>query len=476
MKKRIVLWGSDKEDKKILLGLELQEEENNILLHVVPEEKATEDFYKSMMNVWREGNEVAMPEGHSTMVRPLSMTDDILPEDIKVERTDIVNRAKTEWHFVVLSSKLYALYKTELEDIKTKVEGLTKFEGAVWEEMKGFWSKVQEQARERNLFREHATELKKETNAIFETLKKLRKSLDQEFKKLSSEHLGSFMTKLNGVQEKIDKGLGLKPLFEELKHLQAEFKGLDFTKDDRSKAWKKLDGAFKNLKEKKYGNSAGGGRDESNLQRVERRYNGLLNAIQKMERSISKDKSELDYQNKRAAQSEGQLEQQIRQAKMAMMQGRAASKEEKLADMLKTKTELEGRIAQEKIRDQKKQEKKQIEDTKKKVKEKIANEIKAKSESHDKEKLEKTANEIAASKGKAPVAPVELGVTAPEEPKDDPVAKTADTPKEAKQGLIGAIAATVGDAIEDVVDTVKAVAEVVEDKIEETIENLTEEE
>jgi len=449
MKKRIVLWGTDKEDKKILLGLELQENENNILLHVVPEEKATEDFYKSMMNVWREGNDVQLPEGHTTLTRPLSITDDILPEDIKVERTDIINRAKTEWHFVVLSSKLYTLYKSELEDLKTKVAGMSKFEGAVWEEMKGFWSKVQEQARERNLFREHASELKKETNEIFESLKKLRKSLDQEFKKLSSEHLSTFMTKLNGVQEKIDKGLGLKPLFEELKNLQAEFKGMDFTKEDRSKAWKKLDASFKDLKEKKYGKSGAGSREESNLQRVERRYAGLLNAIQKMERSIKKDKSELDFQDRRAAQSEGQLEQQIRQAKMAMMQGRVTSKEEKLNDMLKTKAELEGRIEQEKIRDQKKQEKKEIEETKKKVKEKIANEIKAKSETHDKEKLEKSANAIA---GKT------------------------ETTKESKQGLIGAIAATVGEAVEDVVDTVKAVAEVVEDKIEDTLDSLKEEE
>ncbi len=481
MKKRIVLWGTDKEDKKILLGLELQEEENNILLHTIPQEKATEDFYKSMMNVWREGNDVAMPEGHATMVRPLSMTDDILPEDIKVERTDIINRAKTEWHFVVLSSKLYALYKTELEDIKTKVEGLTKFEGSVWEEMKGFWAKVQDQARERNLFREHANELKKETNDIFERLKKLRKTLDQEFKKLSSEHLDTFMTKLNDVQEKVDKGLGLKPLFEELKSLQAEFKGIDFTKDDRSKAWKKLDGTFKNLKEKKYGKS-GGGREESGLQRVERRYNGLLNAIQKMERSINKDKSELDFQDKRAAQSEGQLEQQIRQAKMAMMQSRVVSKEEKLQDMLKTKTELEGRIEQEKIRDQKKQERKEIEETKKKVKEKIANEIKAKSESHDKEKLEKSATAIK-GKPQTKLPPVEL-------PKDEPVKKEAPVVEaptsetsaaessvpEAKQGLIGAIAATVGEAMEEVVDTVKAVVEVVEDKIEDTVQSLTEEE
>ena len=449
MKTRIVLWGTNHEEKKVLLGLELKEDENTVNVNVIPEDKATEDFYKQMMGTWRDGGEITFPDEVNTLERPLSITEDILPENIRVERTDIVNRAKTEWHFVVLSSKLYKLYKTELEDLKTRIEGLTKYEGALWEEMKGFWSKVQDQSREKNLFREHANELKKETNNLFETMKGLRKKLDQEFKKVSTETLTSFMTKLNDVEEKIEKGLGLKPLFEELKNLQQEFKGLDFTRDDRSKAWKKLDNAFKNIKEKKYGSAGNTGR-ETGLQRVQRRYNGLISAIQKMERSINKDKSDLDYQAKKANESEGQLEQQIRQAKIVMMKDRVSSKELKLADMHKTKVELEAKIKQEEKREEKRKEKEEIEKTKEKVKEKIASEIKAKSDAleGDKEKLEKSASAISSKKAK---------------PKED-------------QSLIAAITATVGDAIEDVVDTVKAAAEVVGEKVEETIESITSEE
>jgi len=101
------------------------------------------------MERWRSGSEIVFPEGHTTLERPLSITEDILPEEIKVDRTDLIIRAKTEWQFVILSSKLFSMYKSELEDITDKVKSLSGFESGVWEELKGFWTKVQQQSREK---------------------------------------------------------------------------------------------------------------------------------------------------------------------------------------------------------------------------------------------------------------------------------------------------------------------------------------
>jgi len=118
MKKKIVIWANDENDKKILVGLELKAEENKIAIHTFPEEIATEVFYNEMMENWRNDKEVAFPEGHTTQEKPLSITESILPENIKVTRSDIVNRAATEWQFIVLSTKLYEMYKSELAEKK----------------------------------------------------------------------------------------------------------------------------------------------------------------------------------------------------------------------------------------------------------------------------------------------------------------------------------------------------------------------
>jgi len=424
MKKKIVLWGTDEADKKLLIAIELLEKENKTKLLTFPEEIATEELYKNLMDKWRTGQELDFPEGHKEEVRPLSVTDSLLPDNIKADKTDIINRAKSEWHFVVLSSKLYELYKGELEDLTEKVKQVSKFEKNLWEEAKSFWGKVQEQSRERNLFREHAETLKQDTNKVFDQLKEYKKVLNQEFKAISSKHKDTFYTQLGDIQAKIEKGLGLGPIFEELKKLQGDFRGTEFTREDRTKVWNRLDKAFKDVKEKRFGKQSNN--SNSGLDRVQRRYDGLMSAIDKMKRSIDRDKSDQKYQDRLISETEGQLEQQIRQAKVVMIKEKIASKELRLADMMKTKAELEVKIEQEKVREEKRKEKEKIEKAKKEVKQKIANEIEEKNKAMaaDSASLTAAAAAISSTKKKVTPPPVEL-------PKDNIVPDVAAVKVEA---------------------------------------------
>ena len=360
MKTKIVLWGTNAKDEKVLLAVDLLEETNSVQILIFKEEVATELFYNQMMNQWREGQPVPLPD-HDTIVRPLTMTENLLPDDLRTTRTDILNRAKTEWHFVVLSSKLFRSYADEIQEFKDRVEQLSQFDSGIWEEMKSFWQKVQSQVREKNLYRHHASELRDKTNALFDNLKSLKKALDAEFEELSSTHLNTFKEKLQDIEDRVEKGLGLQPIFNELKDIQRSFRDTNFTRRHRNEVWKKLDGLFKLVKEKKYGNKDGGG---TALSRINRRYQGLLAAIKKMESSIVRDKKEKEFQQSRIDDTDGQLELQIRQAKMAMIEERIQSKEKKLAEMLQTKQELEKRTEIEEKRQSKKKAKPTEEDKK----------------------------------------------------------------------------------------------------------------
>ena len=445
MKKKIVLWGNDGEDKKILIGIELKAEENKVDIYTFSEDIATEEFYNQLMDQWRSNKETAFPEGHKVIERPLSMTDDLLPEDIKVQRTDLITRAKTEWHFAVLSAKLYDMYHTEVEDLKEKVDRLTDFDNGIWNELIAYWDKLGNQIKERNLFREQADTLRDKSNVLFEQLKALRSKANEEFAKVSAEKLEEYKVKLNAINEKVEKGLGLKPIFEELKDIQHKFKDEKFTKRDRNKLWKNIDILFKKVKEKKYGKPQDTGGNQ--VSRLDRRYQGLMGAIEKMERSINRDQQDIDFQNKRAGETDGQLEAQIRQAKVQMIQGRIASKQEKLNEMLATKVDLEKRAEKEKQRAIKNKEKEEIKKKKEEVKEKIAAEMEQKSQNIDAQKLEAAASAIKESK----------------------------KPKTAKkESMLGTIATMASEAIEDVVDTAKAVGEVVSDKIEEKYDDVKE--
>jgi hypothetical protein len=402
MKRRLVLWGENAAEEKHLYALDLQEDQSKVEIYAFPLEVATETFSQDMMKKWRNGNEVAFPEKHETFERPLNLSDSLLPEDIKVKQTDLINRAQTEWNFVVMSGKLHKAYLSELQDLKMRIDRLENYDKGMWEELKTFWNKVQTQIRDKNLFGEQATEIRKATDEAFDTMKNLRKKMNEVFTEESEKRQDQFMEKLKDIEEKVEKNLGLKPLFEELKSIQRDFNKTKFTQKHRQKVWNKLDGLFKVIKEKRFGDKASN--DSSPKGRLERRYNGLQRAIQKMKSSIGRDEGDLKFENKRIEKTDGQLELQMRQAKLKMIEERVKSKQAKLDDMLKTQKELERKIEREIERERQaeiaKEKQKAAEEAKKKIKAKIESEKKERSE-EEKAKIQAAAEKIQGDKPKS---------------------------------------------------------------------------
>lgn len=409
MKTKLVIWGSNEKDERVLLAMELLPEQNEVILYAFPEESATDEFVAQMMGNWRDGISVAFPENHQEIRRPLAMAESLLPDNFRVERGDVIQRAQSEWAFVVLSYKLQKSLESELDSLSEKVHAMQEFSSGVWDELKGFWDKVMVQARDRNLFREHIDQLRDKSNGLFDHLKSLRKASEMKLRQQSGEIASAFNEKLDDVFAKVSEGKHLINLFETLKGLQREYHDLALTRDDRNKLWARLDEAFKLVKEKRFGDKQVGGAAKNPGSRIEGRLQGLLDAIGKMQKSIERDEKDLHFENKRIDSSGGQLEVQLRQAKLAMIQDRVDSKKEKLADMLKTKADLEAKAAEAEERQKAQEEKRKIDAAAKEIKDRIAREIQESGKELEKsaEELEAAAKEIAAMKKKGPrVIPV----------------------------------------------------------------------
>lgn len=489
MRNKIVLWGTNATDERILVALELKIEENKVMIYTFSEALATDDFYQQMMENWRNDKEepVVFPEGHQAISRELSITESLLPDEIKVERTDLIQRAQTEWHFVVLSSKLSEAYRAEIKELEEKLSSLKDYDKEIWSNLKNFWEKVQQQMRDRTLLREHADEIKARTNAAFDALKNLRTKMDDEFRESSKDNMQRFSDAIEDVEKRIKENTHLNKIFDELKRLQKDLRGTTFTKEHRNKLWQRIDNAFKEVKEKRFGDRAAGANEGSNnsggnspLDRITSRYNGLLHAIEKMERSINRDEDDLAFQARQIDRTDGQLEAQIRQAKVQMIEQRVNSKREKYEDMMKTKVQLEDKIEKEQAREAQRQAKQQEEAARReaeaKAKEKIAEDIRLQQEKLEQEsgeQLASAAQAINEQKGGSHKK-ISSEPTPPETPLEEVKAAPETKAPKAEESILEAIGTTIGESLEDVVDTVKAIAEVVADKIDKKVDDLKE--
>jgi len=429
MKNRIALWGKNDHGDKLLLALELMPESARVRVFIFNEASVGEEFHQAITRDWRDGKEVDFPEGHTQDERDLSVSGNLLPDGISADKPEILSRIQAEWNFSILSGRLFTAYQSELIELKDKIGQSLRFDKARWDELKGFWDRVQTQAREKSLFRDHTEQLKTQANALFEQLKEMRGKLDEEFERNSRTVFEELKLKLEDIERKVSEGVRLQPLFDELKEMQKKIRDLKLSREDRNRIWDKLDATFKALKAKRFGPENPEG--DNPLIRIQKRYDGLVAAIRKMEGSVARDEEELRFQNGRVDASSGQLEAQIRQAKVVLIEERIRSKKDKLVEMVATKMDLERRMEQLRTKDKKKEENQRREEARKAAQDKIAEDI---------------ANASAARE-------------------KDP---------QTRESLLGAAAAILGDSLIEVVDTVKAVASVVEEKVEEKLEEIRE--
>ena len=345
-----MLWAiqttNEQPEEKVLLALELHPDDNKVTAWVFGGESASQEFSDQLMNHWRKGEAVTFPESATKFVQDLSASSNLLPDSLRPEREELLKRSQTEWLFIVLSTKLYRAYLAELEELHENVNKLEFYDKPSWDGMKSFWDKVQSQINEQNLFREHAELLRERTNAIFAQMKQLRSKEDTAFETEAKKNYDDTVARLENIENQL--GTTETPrLFEELKEIQREFKTLKLTRSLRSDLWNRIDESFKIIKGKKVGASTQTSSNQNTGTpevRLGRRIEGLQDAIQKMEESISRDQEELTIQNKKIASPDSsQLETQLREVRAKLIQERIDSKNVKLDDMRKTLIELSSR-------------------------------------------------------------------------------------------------------------------------------------
>jgi hypothetical protein len=516
MRNRIAVWGRDAQENRVLITIELQVSDNIVRIQTYPEKVVSDDVFKAFMDQWRKNQEVELPEPDRVIARELSVSEGLLPEDLKAEQTDMILRAQTEWHFHVLSDKLAQSYKSELAEIEDRIERASEYSSELWNQAKNFWQKVQGQLQDKTLLRDQGNDIRKRVDKSFEALKAMRDELNSKYKEESVKHVAKFGELLEDAETRINEGTHLNKVFNDLRDIQKKFHNVKFTREDRDAIYSRIDAAFKAVKAKR---GQGGGKDR-NAGRTQSRLDGLVKAMDRMRSGIGRDENDLKFERRRIEKTDGQLEKQIREAKVVMIESRVASKQLKLDDMVKTKAMLEKKIEQEKAKTERNAKKAAERAAADAAKAKIASEMANRVVSpEEKAKLEAAAAAIAEGKEKKKKG----GRTKPEDRTPENVksmvalseitggetpAEDASIAEKAGDAIATAIATVgaaaekvtseggfldqIGDVVsaatenisetfEDVTDTVKAVAQVaaekldqVADKVEDVVEDAVE--
>lgn len=536
MRNRIAVWGRDAQEKRVLITIELQVSDNIVRIQTYPEKVVTDEMYKLFMDHWRKGKDEGIPEPDRVIARELSVTEGLLPDDLKAEQTEMILRAQTEWHFHVLSDKLAQNYKSELAEIEDRVERATEYSSELWNQAKNFWQKVQSQVQDKTLLRDQGNDIRKRVDKTFEALKTMREKLNEQYKEESTKQVAKFGGLLEDAEKRINEGTHLNKVFGDLREIQRKFHNVKFTKEDRDAIYKRIDAAFKTVKDKR---GQGSGNTTAAVGRTEARLQGLLKAMERMKSSMGRDQNDLKFERRRIEKTDGQLEKQIREAKVVMIESRMASKQVKLDDMEKTRAMLEKKIEQEKKKAEKRAKKDAERAAADAAKAKIAGEIANKTVSPEEAaKLKAAADAIRAGKKKggrtkpservpAQIAnfvayseivtgdvPEQVAAISSETVKADQVVAVTKAPaapeaadwaektgdgiasaitavgdvvnetvesvteegglKDQAEGFFGDLLAKLEDVVEDVTDTVRAVAQVASEKFEDATEDRQE--
>jgi chromosome segregation ATPase len=319
-------------DEPILVTMELHLHSMDVTIKSFGIGTTSEAEIDHLINKWMSGDEVNFPEGMIEEKR--AFTDEsLLPDTIKVDgKSGAIRQLQNEWSYLLLNTKLFEQFNTELDMIKQKAGEIKGYSHELFDQSKAFWEKILEYKKEREISQEKLNFFKEEINTVFDHLKFLKESMLKEKDELSEKIKEEFDEKLAQIDSKLEEGgVHFKNLMDELKDMQSKLRSEDVKRDIKNILFDNIQSTFERIKVKR--DNVLGGANNS-------RISGLQTVLDRIQKTLDLDKKDLDFNLKKLNVVNNKLELQLREAKIKVLKDRISSKEEKVADINKTLQKL----------------------------------------------------------------------------------------------------------------------------------------
>jgi len=342
MKSRLVLWGKNEEEDSIILAYELEPVDKVLTLYVFDFITSNETFFQDLLNKWRKREEVPFPENVEVHTFPLTMSEPVLPATVKVDSADVLEEARMDWHFVVLSNELFVNFSSELEDLEERINKSTNYDQKEWDDLKAFSDRVLAKIKEEVLAWKHSRKIKVRSTKLFNLLKERRSSFNEanyaEFNELKT----SINKQLEGVEKAILGGdkKEIAAQASVLKNIQTSLKKeTKFPEKIRKGILKRVNFNYNKVNQSQFGEGK-----EGYLGHLNKRKESIDAAIKRAEKKKSWLEREINFQDKKSNNPRTLMQQQFSGAQKEMYKSQLVSVDAKLVDLKKVLSGIDRKI------------------------------------------------------------------------------------------------------------------------------------
>ncbi len=339
MNTRLVLWGEIGTDRKALIALYLEEAAAKIHIYAFPKDEVSKEIQDALFVEWKNGGDFSFPENaHHWEIDANS--DSILPEEVKVERVDIVLQSQHKWGKKLMSSKINQLLTDEVKLLEEKTAVLAVYEQSAWEKAKAQWEKIASYQKKNEISWEQTMVLKDKINAIFETLKAIKRIDNENEDQANTVLIKKYEKRIEDLQSKLIYNDQWKHIFDELKKIQAEIKDAAMRWNHKRSIYNQINTVFDDLR--KYRMTEVVSKTQERITQLTKILKGLNDSIDRDNESYRQQVEKLQHYTR------GKLSVEELQQRFGNILERTKEKEAKADGIRQTIAQLKAQIEKEK--------------------------------------------------------------------------------------------------------------------------------
>lgn len=339
MNTRLVLWGEIGTDRKALIAIHLDEETAKIHIHAFPKEDVTKEIQDAVFVEWKNGGEYTFPD-NAIHWEIDANSDTILPEEVKVDRLDVVLQSQHKWGKKLMSSKINQLLTDEVKLLEEKASVVAEYDQSLWDKAKAQWEKIASYQKKNEISWEQTTVLKDKINAVFEALKAVKRINNENEDQANAVLVKNYYKRIEELQAKLIYNDQWKFIFEELKKIQTELKDAAIRWNHKRTIYNQVNAIFDDLR--KY-------RMTEVVSKTQGRISQLTKILDGLKDSIARDNESYTMQvEKMQHYTRGKLSVEELKSRFGDILNRTKEKEAKAEGIKQTIAQLKADIEKEK--------------------------------------------------------------------------------------------------------------------------------